>query len=51
MVIKAFGSSALPIFNSAEDRVALIFGGLILVAAFLYGNFIALQRAWKNKRG
>jgi hypothetical protein len=51
MVVKAFGGATLPIFNSAEDRVALVFGGLILIVAFLYGNLIALQRAWRNKRG
>lgn len=50
MIVKAFGKETLPLFNSAEDRVALIFGGVILIAAFLYGNFIAIQRAWNNKR-
>jgi hypothetical protein len=45
MIYKALGSAPLPIFNSTEDRAALIFGGLLLIAAFLYGLFIAGKRA------
>jgi hypothetical protein len=50
MIVKAFGRATLPIFNNAEDRVALTVGGLILIAVFLYGNFVALRKAWTNKR-
>jgi hypothetical protein len=50
MIIEAFGTETLPIFNKAEDRVALILGGAILIGAVAYGDLVALHRAWKGKR-
>jgi hypothetical protein len=45
MIYKAFGKSPLPIFNEPESRAALVIGGLLLIAAFIYGAFVAINRA------
>lgn len=50
MIIKALDSEDLPIFNSLEDRIALILGGAMLIAAFFYGLIAAMKRAWGPKR-
>jgi hypothetical protein len=50
MVFKAFGGEALPIFNRPEDRLALFFGGAVVLAGIVYSNFLAFDRAWKNRR-
>jgi hypothetical protein len=45
MIYKAFGKNPLPIFNEPESRAALIIGGVLLIAAFVYGAFVAINRA------
>jgi hypothetical protein len=44
MVVKAIGQEKLPIFDSLEDRVALGFGGALLIAALGFGILVELKR-------
>ena len=48
MIVKAFESETLPIFNGLEDRLALILGGAMLIGTFFYGSAIALRKAWRS---
>jgi hypothetical protein len=50
MILKAFGGETLPIFNGPEDRLALFIGGAAVIAGIAYCNFLAFERAWKNRR-
>jgi hypothetical protein len=50
MIIKAFGRPELPIFNAAEDRMALTIGGAMLIVTFIYCNVTAFRQAWTEKR-
>jgi hypothetical protein len=50
MIVKAFGRPELPIFNAAEDRMALTIGGAMLIVTFFYCNIAAFRQAWTDKR-
>ncbi|HEY2054119.1 MAG TPA: hypothetical protein VGH14_09320 [Solirubrobacterales bacterium] len=50
MIVKALGGDTLPIFNTAEDRLALIIGGAAVIAAITQVTLMALRRAWDGKR-
>jgi hypothetical protein len=50
MIVKAFGRRELPIFNAAEDRMALTIGGAMLIVTFIYCNVTAFRQAWTEKR-
>lgn len=49
MIYKAFGKNPLPIFNDAESRAALILGGMMLIATFIYSLYVAGKHALKSK--
>jgi hypothetical protein len=48
MAWKSLQSDPLPVFNEAESRVALFFGGSLLVAAALYTVVFSFHRAWRS---
>jgi hypothetical protein len=50
MILKSLGGDVLPMFNRPEDRLALFLGGAGVLAGIVYGNLLALRRAWRNQR-
>jgi hypothetical protein len=48
MIYKAFDRDTLPIFNSPENRAALIIGGILLIATFLYSLYVAVSKALQS---
>ena len=49
MVFRALGRSPLPIFNTAEDRLTLIFAAAALIAGVVEENIKALRESWDGR--
>jgi RsiW-degrading membrane proteinase PrsW (M82 family) len=49
MVFKALGRSALPIFNTDEDRLTLILGAAAVIAGIVEENIKALRESWDGR--
>ena len=49
MVFKALGRSALPIFNTGEDRLTLILGAAAVIAGIVEENIKALGESWDGR--
>jgi hypothetical protein len=47
MVRKGLGSEELPIFNSGEDRAALVIGGAGLVVALAYAIIVTMLKGFR----
>jgi hypothetical protein len=47
MVRKGLGSEELPIFNSGEDRAALVIGGAGLVVALAYAVIVTMMKGFR----
>ncbi len=48
MLSKALGKQTLPIFNSFEERAALVLGGALLLISIVYGIVVALLHAARS---
>jgi RsiW-degrading membrane proteinase PrsW (M82 family) len=49
MVFRALGRSALPIFNTGEDRLTLILAAAALIAGVVEENIKALRESWDGR--
>jgi RsiW-degrading membrane proteinase PrsW (M82 family) len=49
MVFRALGRSALPIFNTGEDRLTLILGAAAVIAGIVEENIKALRESWDGR--
>jgi hypothetical protein len=49
MLGKATQKGELPILNSVESRIALGFGGALLITAIVFTAVVGLKRGWRAK--
>jgi RsiW-degrading membrane proteinase PrsW (M82 family) len=47
--VQIFGRSALPIFNTGEDRLTLILGAAAVIAGIVEENIKALRESWDGR--
>jgi RsiW-degrading membrane proteinase PrsW (M82 family) len=49
MAFRALGRSSLPLFNTPEDRLTLVFGAAAVIAGVVEENIKALRESWDGR--